>query len=794
MPSTTDSAIDTPAQAWRTTAAHWGAFGARSDGKRILEVRPFHSDRNPSALLGSVIGAVHSDARIQQPCVRKGWLEGRERSDRTARGRDEFVPVGWDTALDLVAGELARVRATHSSSAVFNGSCGWASAGCFHHARNQLARFLNTGGGYTRHVTNFSFGAGMVILKRVLGTEQPLWGPSTSWKSIAEHTQLMVCFGGMPMKNVQVEAGGCAEHATPQWMHEMKRKGVRFICISPTSADMGGFLDAEWLAIKPGTDTALILALIHTLLVRGLQDTAFLASHSVGFERLARYVNGDDDGTPKSAQWAAPLCGIAAERIEALAVELASQRSFINLSWSLQRADFGEQPYWAAVSLAAALGQIGLPGGGIGFGYGSIARQGLPTGGIPVPRLDTGKNGVDIAIPAAKAADMLLHPGHTIPFDGTRITYPDIRLMYLCGGNPFHHHQHINKLLLGWRRVETVIVQDPWWTASARHADIVLPATTPYERNDIACGSLDRFLLAMPQLIAPVGQARNDHDIFAELCGRAGTRDAFTEGLDEMQWLRRMYDEHRRAAEAAHGPGPDFDTFWEQGWREFEPRGHDYVLFDAFRRDPTAAPLATPSGKIEIWSDAIARLGLANCRGHAAWFAPHDAPAPRGDMHTQGDISYPLHLISNQPASRLHSQLDCGSASGASKIAGREPIAINRADAAGRGIAQGDVVRVFNERGACLAGADLRDDLREGVAILATGAWYDPLLPGVIGSLDVHGNPNVLTDDRGSSDLAQGSSAQSTFVQIERWRAELPPVAVRRPPSMNTPLSTSGEA
>jgi biotin/methionine sulfoxide reductase len=327
-----------------------------------------------------------------------------------------------------------------------------------------------------------------------------------------------------------------------------------------------------------------------------------------------------------------------------------------------------------------------------------------------------------------------------------------------------------------WRRPDTIIVQDPWWTATARHADIVLPATTTLERNDIGSSSKDRFILAMHQAIAPLGEARNDFDIFCALADRFGTRAAFDEGRDEMAWLRHLYDAVRDKARERQVHIPDFDDFWAAGHTELPMPTSAKVMFSDFRADPARHPLRTPSGKIEIVSERIAGFGYSDCPGHPAWLEPQEWLG--GELAAQ----YPLHMISNQPRTRLHGQLDNGTVSAESKIAGREPIWIHPQDASARGIATGDVVRVFNARGAVLAGALVTDTVRPGVVQLSTGAWYDPEKPGVIGSLDRHGNANVLTADRGTSRLGQGPSAQSALVEIAKWEGVAPDAAPFEPP------------
>lgn len=172
----------------------------------------------------------------------------------------------------------------------------------------------------------------------------------------------------------------------------------------------------------------------------------------------------------------------------------------------------------------------------------------------------------------------------------------------------------------------------------------------------------------------------------------------------------------------------------------------------------------------EIYSERLASFDLPDCKGHACWFEPREWL--RSSLAKQ----YPLHLISSQPKGRLHSQYDQGKVSRALKVKGREAMRINPFDAQARGIGSGDLVRVFNDRGACLAGAVLSEDVSRGIVQLPVGAWYDPQEPGTVGSLCKHGNPNVLTRDEGSSCLGQGPSAMSCLVDIQKWDGAAPVV------------------
>lgn len=756
--------------------SHWGAFFAEVEGGRVVGVRPFERDPDPSHLINAIPDGVHSKSRIAQPMVREGWLKHGP-CPSESRGHEPFVPVSWDKALDLVAGEIERVRREHGNAAIMGGSQGWSSAGLFHEARVQLHRFLAASGGYVDQVMNYSFGAALAFLPHIVGSPQSVVGPLTSWSSIARHGKLMVLFGGANPKNTQVSKGGCASHSTSGWIAELARAGVEVVNISPIREDGPDAVHPEWIPIRPNTDTVMLLAMTHTLISERLHAPEFLGKFCTGFDRVLPYLMGESDGQPKDADWAAPITGVSADAIRTLARRMAKTRTMVTASWSLQRAHHGEQPYWAVILLASALGQIGLPGGGFGFGYGSGAGIGDPPLSFATPTMDGIKNPINVTIPAARISDCLLHPGDPYDFNGKRGNYPDIRLVYWAGGNPFHHHQDINKLRRAWAKPDTVVVHEPWWTATARHADIVLPATTSLERNDIGGARRDKFIMAMGKAVEPVGEARNDFDIFSGLAQRLHIAETFTQGRDENAWLRHLYEQCRHSAGANAAVLPDFDTFWQTGYLEIPAASEEYIIFGDFRSDPDKHKLRTPSGKIELYSEKIADFGYDDCPPHPTWIEPWEW------LGGDGATIYPLHLVSSQPRDRLHSQMDCGPVSAGGKVAGREAITINPVDAKARGIRDGDVVRVHNSRGSCLAGAIVSDTVSASVVNLSCGAWYDPA-DGGAQALCQHGNPNVLTRDQGTSKLGQGPSSATALVEVERWTQTLRPVGAFDPPRM----------
>ena len=636
---------------------------------------------------------------------------------------------------------------------VFGGSYGWASAGRFHDAPRQLHRFLNVAGGYVRSVGSYSSGAATVILPHVIGPQEAVAGNNVSWDELVAHSALVLAFGGMALKNNDVGGGGTGEHIARARLRAARRRGAEFHLIGPLRDDLPAEIEAVWHPIRPGTDVALMLGIAHTLVSEGLHDRAFLDRYCVGYEIFEAYLLGRNDGRPKDAAWAAAICGLPADEITGLARRAAGRRTLVTCSQSLQRAEHGEQPVWMGVVLAAMLGQIGLPGGGFAYALGSTSNTGKPPLAVPLPTLPIERNSIADFIPVARIADMLLHPGEPFDYNGQRLTYPDIKLVYWAGGNPFHHHQDLNRLREAFARPDTVIVHDSAWTATraARRYRIA---------GDGHLGARGHRRLAGRSV------AGGDAPGGARLCRGARRLRHLLPG-----WPQRLGDRRALSPKAVRRAS---------GCSIFTSRPAARCSSAAPRR-----PISTSSGRRASWfcrpclgtagscgrSAAIpkprrCRPRAARSRspprrspgsatrtvpGHPAWLPP---------SRRARTARFPLQLIANQPATRLHSQLDFGATSLASKIKGREPVRIHPQDAAARGIGDGDVVRLYNDRGACLAGAVLSEALRPGVVQLSTGAWYDPEDPTADKPLCVHGNPNVLTRDAGTSKLAQGCTGQ----------------------------------
>jgi biotin/methionine sulfoxide reductase len=740
--------------------SHWGAYTILVEDGRIVGIEPFEHDAAPSPIIHSISEWANPERRVLRPMVRSGWLEKRENSDRRGRGKEKFIAVSWDEVTTLVADEIRRVSATFGNASIFAGSYGWTNSGRFHHASSLLKRMLNLAGGFTRHVDTYSIAAGPVILRHTLGNDEACGGQSNTLDTVAEHTDTLVVFGAVSPRTAQIEAGGIGSHRLETYLRKIVARGTKIVHVSPLKDDLPDWVGAEWWPIRPNTDAALMLGLAGEIVKAGRHDADFIERCTSGADRLLDYLKGTPDGEPKDAAWAATICGLDRAGIASLARRLVDTRSMLTVSWSLQRAHHGEQPFWAALGLASVIGQIGLPGGGVGYGYGSLGGVGTPTNLGKSPGISQLTRPIDSFIPVARISDLLLNPGKTFTYEGETRSYPDTRLVYWAGGNPYHHHQDLNRLSEAWTRPETIIVQDPMFTATAQRADIVLPATTSIERNDLAGNKRSDFILAMKQAITPVGESRSDFDIFNAISCKLGVADRFNEGRDEMGWIRHLYEQARSDAASRLGfEMANFETFWAAGYARC-PIKDSHTLLADFRRAPEQFALNTESGKIVLGSETLAGLDYDDCRAHPAWIEPAEWLGNASDRSQ-------LHLISHQPAGRLHSQLETGAASVAQKRNGREQASIHPDDAMAHGIADGQIVRVWNDRGACLATARVTDSVRPGVLVLPTGAWFTP--KGDHG-LDMAGNPNVLTLDIGTSQFGQGCAAHTCLVRVEPHR------------------------
>ena len=741
-------------------ATHYGPFVGTVVHGRLRKVEPQPTDKRPTPMLTEgVLARTYDKTRVAGPMVRKSYLEGFRTGKTHAelRGREPFVQVSWDVALGLTAKAILDTIEKYGNEGCFSSSYGgWSHAGIFRPNVLQ-GRFFNLLGGSSMTAGDYSAGAGQIIMPLVLG-DLEVYSAQTCWEEVARHTEVMVFVGCDPNKNNRIEYTVADHDMYPNW-EAIKKAGVKCISINPQRTTTDEVMGSEWVPIIPNTDTALFLAMSHHLLTTNRWNRDFIEKYTVGFDRFRAYLEGRDaDGTPaKTPEWASKITGIPAARIRQLAELFASKRTQIAGSWAIQRAHHGEMPYWAIVNFACLLGNIGLPGQGVGFSW-HYGGGGTPqSGATPPTGLSQGRNTVKKICPASRISEMLNNPGKAFTYNGSRYTYPLVKLIYNAGNNFLSHQQDLNELIRALQKVDTVIVQDCWWTASARWADIVLPATTTLERNDISSGgtyNINKFY-AMKQVIAPQGDALDDFEIFRRLADLCGVEIGFTEGKEPMDYVEAAY-ENSSAAKLM-----PFEAFWEKGEITLPtPAAADgWVRHGDFRADPAKHPLHTPSGRIEMYSATIEKMNLPDCPPMPKWQEPAEylGNAKPGQ----------LHVVSPHPFMRLHSQMaNAEPLRRTYAVQGREPLLINTEDARKRGIRDGDLVELYNERGALVVGARVSDRIMPGVVSIYEGAWPQLDSKGRCNN----GLVNFITSSRPASGLTQATTADTCLASLRKCR------------------------
>lgn len=756
------------------SASHWGPFKAVVKNGVLVGIQPLPDiDAMPTRMMTEgLLGRVYHETRVKYPMVRKSWLENRGGDTKPhLRGKEPFVRVSWEEALALTANAILSTAEKYGNESIFSASYGgWSHAGLL---RPQIlqGRLFSLIGGHSVTNGNYSFGASMQSLSHTIGGME-VFGPQSAWEVVAEHTELFVLVGSDPWKNCRIEWNVADHQMYPHWK-EFKAKGIRFVSINPQFTATDEELGSDWVKIVPNTDTALFLAMSYHLYTSGKADKAYIEKYTVGFDKFLAYLLGKDaDGTPaKTPEWAARITGIPAARIIGLAELMASKRTQIAAGWSLQRAHHGEMPHWAILNFAALSGKIGKTGEGAGFSW-HYGSNGMPMAMQPLPvGLSQGSNPVKTFCPASRITEMLENPGKPYLFAGGTHTYPNAKLIYTAGNNFMSHQQDTNALLRAMnKQVDAVICQDPWWCASSRFADIVLPATSALERNDISTAgtySGDK-IFAMRQVIAPYGESLDDFEIFRRLGELMGVGAQFTDGLTVMDILKNAY-----ARSASKVP---FDEFWEKGivrlevpemMRKFVPHGDFYA-------DPVKNRLPTKSGKIELYCETIDSFKLADCPPMPKYLEPVEflGNAKKGQVH----------VVSPHPFNRLHSQMANADLRSELSVQGRQHAFVSVEDAKANGITDGDLIELSNARGAVIAGARVTDKIMQGVVALEEGNWIQLDSKGRCNS----GSINMITTSVAASALSQATAANTCVANLKKCsdaesenRAFLPPEVVK---------------
>jgi anaerobic dimethyl sulfoxide reductase subunit A len=643
------------------------------------------------------------------------------------RGAGTFERIGWDEALDEVARQLRRVRDTYGPAAILD--CSRTGSLSMLHNRFAVPRLLNMLGGHTELWSNISAEAEVFSVRATFGAKAEYKSAGREPTDFV-NSRLIVMWGWSP-------GDGTFGTGTLAYLKEAKRRGVRIVCVDPRRTRTSYELADEHVFIRPSTDTAALIAMASVIVREGLHDAAFLDRHVLGFDEAhlppgapagasyRAYLDGVSDGVQKTPEWAAGITGIPADTLRRLAIEYATARpAALQCGYAPGRTIAGEQFHRAAYALAAITGNIGIAGGNTGVSNGATGRVGVKS-------LPAGPNPAGARVASALLADLLER--------GRSGGYPaDIKLVYSAAGDLFNQLPNISKITAAAERLEFMVVHDHFITPTARYADIVLPATMFWERNDVHVpwAGAGHYVIYMKQALPPAGECRNDLDICAALAERLGM--AGYSGKSEEEWLRELTRETI----------DDFETFRERGLARL-PRPDDAVAFAREIRDPERHRFTTPSGKIEIYSQALASTpdpyGLGPIPPIPTW------------VPERVDARHPLRLITPKSRARTHSIHDNQPVL---SRADRDDVWLNPADAAARGIADGQRVRVFNDRGATELPARVTARIAPGAVSIKEGAWFALDAGGV----DTRGCANMLTPDAASP--AGATPFNSTFVDV----------------------------
>jgi len=713
----------------------------------------------------AVRNRLYSPDRIRHPMKRIDFNPEGERNPQN-RGKSGFEGISWEEAFDTVAGELKRVEETYGPSAILHSRVSHQWLGTLHRNNDWAHRFFPLLGGCSMLVGGTSWtgwipGGSLVWGFTILSTNNAA--------DIIENSKLVIHWAS------DVAVKRYNGYRQNYWLRKFKEAGIKQIVIDPYFNDTAALYGDEWIPILPETDEALMAAIAHVWITEGLYNEKYVKTHTVGFEQFKDYVLGVSDGVSKTPEWAARICGVDDEKIRDLAHEWASKPTYIVCDYGGTNRRYGAARWTRMiVTMQALLGNIGRPGRGLGLL--SYNTRGRGQKGAP-PLFPSIKNPYSQYIRHAQFSEAVLNPPirwttAQMPLGEIReMRYPTegcskIKLVAFMTGTGWFLNQlpgitdHIRALQSP--EMEFVYCHAAWWNAAPKFSDVILPVRHIGERDDIV--QWENYTVYSHAVVEPLGEPKNDIEIFTELAKRLGFEKELTLGRSPEQWLREIY--------AKLDISLTFDEFKERGFYEHKLTEDVPMVMKAFRdfyEDPERNRLATPSGKIEIFSKRVADFFGEN--HPTATTIPKYVPSPEG---TEAPLAekYPLFLTSIHSKLARHSQwqnLSWHKDEYQMSINGYNVMRMNPADAEPRDIKTRDVVRIYNNRGSILCAAYVTERIMPGVIRVAEGGWYTPQNPGHPSALDVGGNANALISNRQPEPLCDGM-INGARVEIEKWR------------------------
>lgn len=748
--------------------------------------------------------------RVEYPMKRIDWDPEGERNPQN-RGKSGYERISWDEAIDIVVSEIEKSKdANGNASGIFTGMSGHPEWGSIHYS-SDADRFWTLIGTTPWRFTPISWEgwfSGATFVFGYFFSFGVIPAPDIM-QDITNDSDMIVLWGNDPFTKT-VYSGLDLPRAFQFW----RELGKKIIMIEPWANDTGMVCGDKWIPIIPGTDAALAEAIAWVWIDEGTYDKAYLSTHAVGFDEetlpegapagasFKNYILGIQDGVPKDPAYAEAITGIPSRIIYELAREWAAKPTCLMgmLGGQCRRA-YAHETARLMVTLQAMQG-LGKPGVSIVTGCTNIAAKhdsrqlsvpGYADGGMNFlagpPEEKVRQAVLDLAIedalnknkPVKQECGTMYKTGFAGEGFWTEYEYPcegekPIRMIWWRGSTVGNDPDYARIIRLYQNpSIETVVINAPWFDRDCRYADLVLPATTLFETEDVTepgkCGVYvppyginARCEVYSQKCIEPVGESKTDIEIFEAVAEKLGCLQDYTLGNSLEDWLRLLY--------GTTNVPMTFEEFREKGyyvWPDLEDYKPNKQL-KGFYEDPVANPLFTPSGKLEIYSMTLQmKYGMDN---------PDIGPTPRyipeweGRYTTELVDRFPLQLLPGHPKYRFHGKFNGSSwLRECYKVMGPdgyeyEPVYMHPTDLAARGLKDGQIVRMFNDRGQILAGVVATERVIPGVARCSYGSWYDPLEPTPEG-LDRGGEVNRLTPSRPMSGHHFGWASNSALIQVE---------------------------
>lgn len=664
------------------------------------------------------------------------------------RGEGRFERINWDEALDTIAAHTKRIMSQYGPEAIYlnyaTGNAGKVAE------RVWMARLMGLYGGYLSYYGTYSTACTQVATPYTFGTNN-----TGSSREDWVNSKLIILLGWNPAETIHGTN-------TAYYLKLAKEAGAQIISIDPMYSNTAVALADQWIPVRPTTDSALLDAMAYVMIAEGLHDQKFLDTYCLGFDEehmplgisagnsYKSYVLGaGEDKTPKTPAWAELITGVSQDVITQLARKYATLRpGALIQGYGPQRHAYGEQVVRSGAVLAAMTGNIGVAGGWAS-GSGRPAR-GISLATIPIP------NPCKAQISMFTWPDAITHGagmGADFGVKGVEKLSVNMKLIFNLGGNCLiNQHSDINgtaKLLADESLVELIVDSGHFITASAKFADILLPADNFMERDDIVTPWLyGDYVLYLNKAVEPVAECRNGYEWIRDLAVKLGIESQFAEGRTQEQWLRYIVDETRKV----DSEFPPFEELKAKGGYRRQYSAPD-IAFKKQIADPTHNPFPTPSGKIEIFSPRLWNMKKpqeipAVPKYIPAWEGPEDPLTEK----------YPLQCIGHHYKRRVHSSFDN---TGWMEEAGAQEVWMSPPDALKRDLKNGDMVKLFNDRGSIIMPVKVTPRIMPGVVSVPQGAWWTPDESGV----DRRGSINVLTKYQ-PTPLAFGNPQHTNLVEI----------------------------